>query len=167
MTVEWLDEEPVATAPEAAPPPPPRKRLVAVPVVAALALGLAVGVVIGRASASRHEQPQSAKRVQVAGMLSILNYTAFGLSDSTASECSGTDATADVRGGATVLVRDTAGTTLASGVLDAGHLGDKGCEFSFELAAPAGRGHYLLQIGGHKPLPVEEADLASIRLNWG
>lgn len=85
-----------------------------------------------------------------------------GKLDAEGETCNGAGAFADIREGASVLVNDGAGATVAVGSLGKGHwTSGQECRFPFTVSAPAGKKIYSLGVATRKGPTFSEAQLAA------
>lgn len=82
-----------------------------------------------------------------------------GKLDAEGTTCNGAGAFADIREGASVLIKDGAGATVAVGNLGKGKwTSGEECRFPFTVSAPAGKNVYSIGIAARKGPTFSEAD---------
>lgn len=143
-------------------PQPPRRRWL-VPVlvtVAVLVLGVTAALLVPRLLGG--------SSVTVKGQVDLLFEKSNGNDH---NNCFGTGGLSDLKGGAQVVITDTAGATVAVTSLRPGVLDLSGdpylCVLRFEASAPAGKGFYGVQIANRDRVQYPEAQLGQIKLSVG
>jgi hypothetical protein len=144
--------------------PAPRRPGWLVPVVtAAVALVLGVGgtlVVLSLAGGTDAVPVRGEVRLR----LSEANFQEH-------DNCFGTGGYTDLRGGASVVVTDAAGVTIAVTSLRAGEIDLSGepdvCALRFEAQVPAGKGFYGVEVTHRGRVQIPEAQLGKVELAIG
>jgi hypothetical protein len=81
--------------------------------------------------------------------------------------CSGSGGYGDIAGGQTVVVRDAAGTTVATATLNGGSREDDGCHFEFAVKVPDGSKFYSFEVSHRGPVTLSRAEAERPKLTLG
>ena len=132
----------------------PARRGIAPAIVAAVAIiGLGVGFGAGYAAhgSNKPSQPAAAAATSAATTVTVqgsltLKHSWLSATATLGETCTASDGYSDISAGTAVTIGDQTGATIVVGQLQPGQVTADGCEFDFNMQAPAGRTSYTVTV---------------------